>query len=59
MWLFCQPAVFFSRVVKNRDQPIAVLADIEYRVSIHGVGIFEDLPHFHEIAPPRCLRDLR
>ena len=38
------PALPFTRVVNDRDQPVPVLADIEDHVSIHFIGIFENLP---------------
>ncbi len=42
-----------SRVVNNRNQPVAILPNIEDHISIHIIGIFEDLPHFNEIPPSR------
>jgi hypothetical protein len=42
-----------ARVVNDGDQPVAILANVEDHVSIHIIGIFEDLPYFNEISPPR------
>ena len=50
---FCDPAIFLSRIMKNGDQAITVLANVEDHIAIDIVGILEDLQDFHEI-PPFC-----
>jgi hypothetical protein len=50
-------AFLLPRIVNHRDQPEAVLPDIEDYISIHIIGIFEDLPHFNEVSPPRLACD--
>src|SRR5271165_5376531 len=52
------PALLLPRVMNDRDQSVAVLADIENYVPLDVIGILEDLLHVHEIPPPRRLRDL-
>jgi len=38
--------------MNDRDQPVTIPADIEDYVSIHIIGIFENLAHFKEVLPP-------
>jgi len=45
-------AILLARVVNDRDQPVAILPDVEDHVSIHIIGIFEDLPYFKKAPPP-------
>jgi len=52
---FGDPAILLPRVMNNGHQAVAVPADIEDHISLHGIGILEDLPHFHEVPPPRAL----
>jgi hypothetical protein len=41
--------------VNDRDQPVTVLADIEDRVSVYLIGIFEDLTYFQKVPPTRVI----
>ena len=50
------PVFILARVVDDGDQPVTVLADIEDHVTIHIVGILEDLANLDEI-PPSGLTD--
>jgi hypothetical protein len=43
--------------VNDRDQPVAILPDIEDYVSVHIIGIFENLPHLNEVSPSRLGRN--
>ena len=51
------PAVLLPRAMNDRDQPVAILADIEDHIPLYVIGILEDLLHIHEILPPCRLRD--
>jgi hypothetical protein len=44
--------------MNDGDQSISVLADVEDHVSLHMIGIFEDLAHFREVPPPHVKGDL-
>jgi hypothetical protein len=44
--------------MNDRDQSVAILAEIENYVPLDVIGILEDLLHIHEIPPPGRLRDL-
>jgi hypothetical protein len=50
-------AFLFAYVVDDRNQPVTVLAKIEDHVSIHIIGIFEDLFDFKEISPSHLSYD--
>jgi hypothetical protein len=52
------PAILYSRKVNDGHQAVAVLAEVEDHVSLHGIGILKGLLDFHEAPPPRGLRDL-
>jgi hypothetical protein len=54
---FGNPTILHPRVMNDRDQPVAVPADIEDYIPLHIIGILENLPHLVEIPPPRILRD--
>jgi hypothetical protein len=45
------PAFLLASVMNDRDQPVPVSADIEDHVSIHIIGIFENLPDFQKVSP--------
>jgi len=51
------PALLLPRVMNDRDQSVAILAEIENYVPLDVIGILEDLLHIHEIPPPGRLRD--
>jgi hypothetical protein len=54
---FCGPAILHARVMNDGDQAVPVLTDIKDHISLHIIGILENLPDFHEVPPPRGLRD--
>jgi hypothetical protein len=54
---FCGPAILHARVMNDGDKAVAVLTDIEDHIPLHISGILENLPDFHEVSPPRGLRD--
>lgn len=35
----------------HRDQPIAIVADVENHIAIDLVGVLEPLPHFFKVVP--------
>jgi hypothetical protein len=39
------------RVVNHRDEPVAVLANVEYHISLNIVGMFERATNLWEIVP--------
>src|SRR5208282_1430854 len=43
--------------MNDGNQAVAILADIEDDISLYIIGVVENLTDFHEVPPPRGLRD--
>jgi hypothetical protein len=54
---FSGPAILHARVMNDGDKAVAVLTDIKDHIPLYIIGIFENLPDFREVLPPRGLRD--
>jgi hypothetical protein len=48
---FCKPTVFLTRVMNDRDQAKAVLANIEDHVAVDGIGVGKSLTDIQKTLP--------